>query len=143
LDLKHFSGQVMNRLEAADWLADAMSLPTESGSYAIDPEMLVCLSSPKKIQAEFRWFVVGGKVVSGSMYRCGGQMQHERMILASEIAEAQRFADNWLPHQNCVMDLALVNFRLYVIEFNCINSSGFYDHDIEAVFDSLWRYANA
>jgi hypothetical protein len=140
LDLKHFSGQVMNRLECADWLNDAMSLPPESGSYAIDPNMLVCLSEPKNIQAEFRWFVVGGKVISGSMYRAHGQMRKERIDRDDEIAEAQSFADGWLPHVNCVMDLALVNDRLYVIEFNCINSSGFYDHDVGAIFKALWDY---
>ena len=142
LDLKHFSGQVMDSLECADWLADAMSLPPESGSYAIDKNLVVCISTPKNIQAEFRWFVVGGKVISGSMYRAHGQMQHARCDTIGEIREAQKFADKWLPNSTCVMDLALVDGELYVIEFNCINSSGFYANDVDAVFKAIWEYAN-
>lgn len=142
LDLKHFSGQVMGRYECADWLADAMSLPPESGSYAIDGQMKVCISNPKELQAEFRWFVVGGKVVSGSMYRAHGQMRLERCTTKEEFREAQKFADGWLPNETCVMDLALVGGKLYVIEFNCLNSSGFYDNDVDVIFKSLWEYAN-
>lgn len=148
LDLKHFSGQVMDATECADWLKDAMSLPPESGSYAIDPEMMVCISSPKNIKAEWRYFVVDGKVISGSMYRCHGQMRQERVTEEDVLEEAQRFADVWLPNRTCVMDLALwedpviLVDRVGVIEFNCINSSGFYDNDVDVIFSSLWEYAN-
>jgi hypothetical protein len=147
LDLKHFSGQVIDSIECADWLEDAMSLPPESGSYAIDPEMLVCISTPKKIKAEWRYFIVGGKVVSGSMYRCHGQMKQEKVIESDVIYEAQGFADGWMPNKTCVMDLALYECpstgldKVGIIEFNCINSSGFYDNDVDAVFAALWEYA--
>jgi hypothetical protein len=56
------------------------------------------------------------------------------------IDEAQELANKWLPDQCCVMDLALVEDELKVIEFNCINSSGFYDHDVDAIFKALWKY---
>lgn len=143
LDLKQFSGQVIEAKECADWLQDAMTCDT-SGSYKIEAGTMIVIAPPKKVQAEWRWFVVGGRVVSGSMYRAHGQMRQERVTEQALIDEAQKIARRgWLPASCCVMDLALVNDELKVIEFNCINSSGFYDNDIRAVFDALYRYTLA
>lgn len=35
------------------------------------------------------------------------------------------------------MDLALYDNELKVIEFNCINASGFYDNDIRKIVDAI------
>lgn len=140
-DLKHFSGMVIDKNEFIAWMVDATNMPLESGSYAIDPEMLIMVSKPKNIQAEFRWFVVDGNCVSGSMYRHKGQTKHEKCISKELFDEAQKFADGWLPHRTVVMDLALENDEVKIIEFNCANSSGFYDNDVGAVFDAWWRWA--
>lgn len=138
-DLKQFSGQVMTAKEIIEFLIDARECAS-SGSYHLSGDTKIVLTEPQEIQAEWRWFIVGGKVVSGSMYRAHGQMRQIRETDVNVIAEAQRFADLWLPAPNCVMDLALVGDELKVIEFNCINASGFYDSDVEAIIDSLWVY---
>jgi len=138
-DLKQFTGQVIEVGECAAWFKDMMECQT-SGSYKLDPTTQVVVCAPQNIQAEFRWFVVGGKVVSGSMYRCHNQLRSERMTKPEEFEEAQKLADKWLPSPCCVMDLALVGGELKVIEFNCINASGFYDNDIETIFKSLYNY---
>lgn len=138
-DLKQFAGQVMEAQECADWFKDAMACES-SGSYKLEPDTKVVIAEPKNLQAEWRWFVVGGKVVSGSMYRREGQMYLQRETDEATIREAQMLADKWLPDPCCVMDLALVNNEVKVIEFNCINSSGFYDNDVVAVFKALYDY---
>lgn len=138
-DLKQFSGQVIDAKECLGWFKSMMECET-SGSYKLEPETKIVLCEPQNIQAEWRWFVVGGKVVSGSMYRAHGQLRKERVTEQDMIDEAQTFADKWLPDDCCVMDLALVDGELKVIEFNTLNSSGFYDHDIPAVFKALWEY---
>ena len=138
-DLKQFSGMVIEAKECIDFLTDAMECAS-SGSYKLDPDTMVVLAEPKTIQAEWRWFIVDGKVVSGSMYRRSGQLVKIQETDLAVIAEAQAFADKWLPDPCCVMDIALVDDQPKVIEFNCINSSGFYDHDIGAIFDALWQY---
>lgn len=139
-DLKQFSGQVMAAGEAANWLEDARNCAS-SGSYQLSPNTAIVISEPKNIRAEWRWFIVGGKIISGSMYRNRGQLMKARENYQSVISEAQRFADKWLPHPCCVMDLAVVDNEVKVIEFNTINSSGFYDHDVEKVFVELYKYA--
>lgn len=76
------------------------------------------------------------------MYRAHDQLRKENVDNdKSIVVEAQAFADKWLPNDNCVMDLALIDGQLKVLEFNCINSSGFYDHNVDAVFKALWDYS--
>lgn len=136
LDLKHFNGQVIDRQECITWLKDAMNCAS-SGSYQIDQDLQIVLAEPKHIQAEWRWFIVDGKIISGAMYRCRGQLVKYPELDPDVIAEATKLSEGWLPHRNCVMDTALVDNKLYVVEFNCINGSGFYGHDVNAIFKAL------
>lgn len=139
LDLKQFNGQVIAARDCAKWLREATQFES-STTRQLSLDDIVVVATPKPIDAEWRWFVVDGKVVDGSMYRC-----RERLYLAHEedkalYREAQALADVWLPDACCVMDVALAEHKLQVIEFNCINGSGFYEHDIKKIFDALWAY---
>jgi len=140
-DLKQYSGVVMEVGEIIPWFKSMMAA-VGGGSYYMAPETEVVLSKPVKIQAEWRWFIVGGKIISGSMYRAHGQLRKLRELDAAVINEAQMLADIWLPMPCVVMDTALVDDTMKVVEFNTINSSGFYDNDIDAVFRALWEYHN-
>ncbi len=42
--------------------------------------------------------------------------------------------------ETCVMDLALTNEGLKVVEFNCLNASGFYYHDVRAIVKEVNAY---
>ncbi len=138
-DLKQFTGLVTTSKECIEYFTNALAADTSSIAQ-LKPDTEVVLSEPQNIDAEYRWFVVGGKVVSGSTYRHSGMLYKERVTDPKMIAEAQTFADGWLPHENCVMDLALVDGKVKVIEFNCLNGSGFYDNDVDAIFKALWQY---
>ena len=138
-DLKQFSGTVMTAGDAVEWLETACSCDTSEHAQ-LKPTTRIIVSPVQDIQAEWRYFIVGGKIVSGSMYRHSGYMKLAEVTDESTIKEAQLFANKWLPAQCCVMDLAMVDNCLKVIEFNCLNSSGFYDHDVAAVFKALYEY---
>lgn len=138
-DLKQFSGQVMTTKECIEFFTNASECES-SVAYNISPDTVVVLATPKNILAEWRWFVVDRKIISGSMYRFKGQQHSAIELDALVIIEAQGLANDWLPHDNCVMDLALTEDGIKVIEFNCINSSGFYDNDVNLVFSALWDY---
>lgn len=130
-DLKAFSGAVLQGDELKLWMGRLVAEPS------FDNDTTVCISLAREILAEWRWFVVGGEVVDGSMYRHAGVRSSSHETDAAVVREAQRFADIWLPHPNCVMDTALIaterGARLQVLEFNCLNSSGFYSHDIAKI----------
>lgn len=127
-DLKLFAGTVAPAAEVAQWMTSA-----ESGNFSFSADDLVSVAAPKNIQAEWRHFICGGEIVSSSMYRAHGRMHARRETDAAVLKEAQALANIWLPHDNCVMDLALADDVLQPVEFNCINGSGFYDHDIEQI----------
>lgn len=140
-DLKQFSGQLIEASGCAKWLREAVAVES-STTKQLGAHDMVVVAKPKPIDAEWRWFIVGGKVIDGSMYRSRGQLISLHETGPKLYAEAQTFANMWLPSDCCVMDLALVNNRLSVIEFNCINGSGFYKHDVKKIFDALWKYHN-
>lgn len=138
-DLKQYSGQVIEAGELWPWLK-SMNEAVGGGSYYMSRDADIVISSPKEISAEWRWFIVDGKIVDGSMYRAHGQLRKIHETDKAVINEAQELADKWLPHQCVVMDTALVGNDIRVIEFNCINASGFYDNDVDKIFKALWEY---
>ena len=135
-DLKEFAGHVIGGADLAAWVARL-----EVGDCEINGSCLVALSEPKTIQMEWRYFVVGGRIVTGSAYRFKGQPHQKRELDAEVLAEAQALADMWLPHPCCCMDVALFDNKPYVVEFNGLNASGFYAHDIEAFARAVSDYA--
>lgn len=136
-DLKAFSGHVLASDALVDWVTRL-----EVGDCEISGSCLVAVSSPKAIQMEWRYFVVGGRIVTGSSYQLLGRSEAHRETDPAVIAEAQTLADLWLPHACCCMDVALHDDQARVVEFNVINASGFYDHDITAFAKALSDYAN-
>jgi len=134
-DLKHFSGTVTTAAEIARWMSSV-----DVGNFSFDENVEVAISTPKNILMEWRYFIVGGKIVTGSLYRVKGMRKIARENDPAVLAEAQDRAKDWLPHETCVMDMALTDDGLRVVEFNCLNSSGFYDHDIEKFVLSVSDY---
>lgn len=134
-DLKVFQGMCAQLREIRQWKTSK-----ESRSFQIEDDTLVVIAEAKQILAEYRYFIVGGTVISGSRYHPGGRKLPERVIDFERLTNAQLMANAWLPHENCVMDLADTEDGLKVIEFNCINAAGFYNHDINAVVEALTRY---
>ncbi len=140
-DLKQFTGSIYTAKEAIDFINDAMSCAS-SGSYRIDPSLPIVVAPPQKIMVEWRWFIVGGIVIDGSMYRKNGQLHKSHVLtLDTYKVKAQDMANGWLPSACCVMDTCLLDTgELKVVEFNCINGSGFYDHDVKKIMRAWWEY---
>jgi ATP-grasp domain, R2K clade family 3 len=67
-DLKSFNGTVATIKEIKNWMGSV-----DSGNFSFDESCVVSIATPKNILAEWRWFVVDGKVVDGSLYRIRGQ----------------------------------------------------------------------
>lgn len=137
-DLKQFNGTLTVGKEIKRWMSSV-----ESGNFSFDKHTLVSIAHPKNILAEWRYFVVDRKIISGSSYRMRGLRLTSREIDQDVLDEAQKLADRWLPHETCVMDLALTDDGLKVVEFNCLNASGFYYHDVRAIVRAVNAYFNS
>lgn len=139
-DLKQFTGCVIPAQEAHDWFLDMVECAT-SGTYKLEPETKVVVCEPKKIYSEARFFIVGGKIVEGSVYRVSGDLYSSRLTEEEYSFHQENFVDGkWLPDQCCVMDVADTPDGYKVIEFNCLNSAGMYDCDVGNIFRALWKY---
>lgn len=118
-----------------DQLIEAASMGENHG-YGTSSRVVI--SSPKTLHHEHRYFIVGGKVISGSLYALNGVPLSAPVTHESMITKAQEMADVWLPHETCVMDLTDVGGDEFkVVEFNAFNSSGFYEHDIDAIVKAV------
>lgn len=134
-DLKQFSGTVAQVGDIKNW----MSSP-KSGNFSFGDETEIAISPVLKLYSEARFFVVDGKVVDGSYYRMGGRLISSHITQQEVLDAAQEKADGWLPHPCCVMDIADTDDGLKVIEFNTINSSGFYDHDVKKIVTAMTEW---
>lgn len=135
-DLKEFNGTVAQIGDIKNW----MDSP-KSGNFSFGDETLVMVCPTKIIYSEARAFVVGGEVVDCSYYRMGGRLISKHIEDPETLAHIQDKADGWLPHECCVMDLADTDDGVKVIEFNTINSSGFYDHNVKEIVNSMTAWA--
>lgn len=135
-DLKQFNGTVADVADIRNWMNS-----TKSGNFSFDEDTEIMLAPVQKLYSESRFFIVGGKIVEGSYYKMGGRTHAARITQQEVLDSAQELADKWLPHECCVMDVADTDNGLKVIEFNTINSSGFYDHNIPNIVKAMTEWA--
>lgn len=121
-DNKAFDGRVMD----AEGLRDLQRQAAQWGRGALE----VAISEVKEIFREYRVFIVRRKVITGSLYKVGGKPLASREVEEGVYDFARGIIEVWLPHESCVIDVALTPDGYKVIEFNNINSSGFYAIDV-------------
>lgn len=126
---KVLSGMVLEGPDKEWWLEEQRHL----AAY----EMLV-VSPIERIDQEWRFFIVEGEVVAGSQYKHDGLLRIREPIEGFIWKTARIMAKRWLPHPTIVMDICqLRSGEFKVVEFNCVNSSGFYSADCGAFVDAM------
>lgn len=136
-DLKQFNGTVTTAKEICNWMQSV-----DSGNFSFDEETLVCIASPKHIKHEIRCFIVDGKIIDSSYYRIHGVRLSQPVTDVTLIEKINNFVlSGQLPHNCCVADIAILEDDIIkIIEFNAINSSGFYYHDIDKIVKAMTGY---
>lgn len=139
-DSKEIAGQIMQENEIEYMVKGVMSLsPDEYIIGSIEPETELMLSSVKKIVKEWRNWVIGGKVVTSSMYKEGS-----RVVYRQEIDEdALDFVKELVSINPCYSDAYVLDVcrtddgKLHLLETNCINAAGFYAADLQKIIEGL------
>lgn len=133
-DNKAFSGTVMR-------FSDIQKLAAELGisnNPHLGPDTQIVVSSPKSIAREWRHFIVNGKVISSSRYARNGEPDVAGWDVPEDLLRfVEESCEVYTPHDIFVMDTALCNGRYAIIECNCFNGTGFYDHDITQVVRAI------
>ena len=130
LDDKSFSGMVTTKKEFKEWQTKVVELNVQDSFSSIKSTDEIIIAPLTEIYSEYRFYVVNGKIITGSRYKLGNQV-----LSSSEVDEgisqyAQEMVDIWQPNKAFVIDIADTPNGLKVIEINSINSSGFYKCDM-------------
>lgn len=150
-DSKSFTGAVIDGAELEGWKRQVLDVSDGYSTLRMDtPAMHASL---KEIWLEARFFIVGNKPVTGSLYRFEGRPVQRRIDGDPMFQELEEFARQ-MPLVDCsrmeltpaepiamayALDVALPKGGggPKVVEVNSINSSGFYKCDMGAVVRAL------
>lgn len=137
-DDKKFTGKLICRHEFEEWQR-RISFGNPEFEY-----VPVLIASPKKILAEYRFFVVNKKIVTGSLYKRGRNVVYDRKIDPATIRWTEEVITWWQPADAYVIDVALVDESWgsvhRIIEINNICSAGFYAADVQKIIMALEEY---
>lgn len=138
LDSKSFSGQVFRIDDFIAWKKNVVDLGFDYGT-TVDGNTLIQIAPLIKIQAEYRFFIVAGRISTATMYKLGRTLLYRNFdqpfsFHIHDFVE-QRIRE-FNPLGSMCIDIAETEEGLKVIEINTINSSGFYAADVQKlVFD--------
>lgn len=119
---KLFTGMVVSAEEFKEWQDREEKDP--QSPYRNQPLMI---SPIQEILSEFRFFVVDGKVVSGSSYRVKGG-ENTSLKASDEMLEyTQRMVEIFPLARAYVIDIADTKEGFKIVECNNINTSGLYN----------------
>lgn len=138
LDDKSFTGTVLRAGDTFERVQFATSKPKE--------DILIQVAPIRSIFQEYRFFVVAGKVVTGSIYRSGGSVIYRNLENTYGNAEPLEFAkemvERWCPSDMFVVDVASTDNGYKIIEFGSIHNCGFYDCDLSKLIQKIQEYNN-
>ena len=130
-DSKLFCGGIFNKEESSKLIDTLLN----DRNCSIDKEIVV--SIPKNIEAEWRLFVIGGDIVTGSRYRINGKLNTSTDIPKEVISFANKVIKKYNPYFAYTLDIGLYKDEYKVIELGCFNSSGFYLSSTDKIIEAF------
>ena len=134
-DLKDFTGSDVDA-QGIKKFYDSVS----AGGFLFGTDIEVVISPIKNLGWEYRCFMVGDKVVSASSYKLKSMLRDDKRVSQDIIDFAEETAKIWKPDNAYVMDICETDNGLKVVEFNCVNASGFYSCDAEKIVRSISEF---
>lgn len=141
-DSKYFGGRVFEPEEFHKWQAQVCDKSVDFGT-SLTPDTKIQLCNPKVIHAEYRYWIVGGNIVTKSLYKRGSRVIYSSDVdgrLDSFVREA---VFDWQPHRAFVIDVCDTPEGPRIVEINTINSAGFYAGDVQKLVLALEELENA
>ena len=133
-DTKSFTGQVFTRNQ---WLEFIEHNLYNFRSEEFNDHTAIQISTPKNIHKEIRFWVVDGKIVTGSVYRQSNRMVLDDVYEDQAVEFAQRMVDTFQLAEAFVIDVCLTDDQWKIVECGCINCAGFYKSDLQKTIIAL------
>lgn len=135
-DTKAFTAEVVTQDEFIKFREGILNADPKVFA-TVTPETEYVASAPKSIEAEFRFFVVDGKVITYSQYVSGGRFFAHPHVDEYIVKFAQDMVDIYQPDRAFVIDIAITEGELKIIEVNSINSAGLYLIDVQKFVNAI------
>lgn len=104
----------------------------------LQQDTLLFLSSKKDISQEVRCWMINGKCIEITKYTTWNIEQRDYTFdLNDYIKFAEYLATIYEPDDMYVIDLGVYNNKIYIIEYNCFSTSGFYTANIEKIINGI------
>lgn len=159
-DTKSFTGTLIGSDEFETWKNNVLGVAgwNQNAEYegfmdtwkssVMTPETETMVCSPKNVRYEYRFFVVGGKVCTGSLYHVNDRLvkrnaDADDIVLDKYVREfAQSQVDIWQPADAFVMDIGVLEddrglYDFRIVEINSFNCSGIYECDERAIIRAV------
>jgi hypothetical protein len=128
LDTKAFTGAVFTEIEFNDMIENYLH---NYKSNAFNENTLIQIATPKNIYKEIRFWVVDGKIITGSQYRLGNNFLLDDNIEQDAIDYGQSMVDIFQLAEAFIIDVCLTENGWKIVECGCMNVAGFYKSDIQ------------
>lgn len=137
-DTKTFTGKVFNKEE---WLQFRNEFYKRGWESSLNDNTEIQVSTPKFITKEFRFWIVGGEVITGSLYRMGNWTARSEYVDDGALEFCKNMVKIYQLAEAFVMDICevLVNDKpeYKIVECGCFNSAGFYKADMYKMIEAL------
>ena len=137
-DTKTFTGKVFDKDE---WLKFKNRFFESGESSTLTNDTEIQVSSVKNITKEFRFWIVDGQVVTGSLYRCGGWINYNNIVddgaleFCKEMVKIYQLADAFVMDICEVLKDDIIEYK--IVECGCINSAGFYKSNMPKLIEAI------
>lgn len=103
----------------------------------LSPETSIQVAATKHVSYEHRFWVVGGRVVTGSQYKRRTRIDDGNPIDPELQEFAQAMVDKFQIAKAFVIDVCRTPDGLRIVECGCINCAGFYRSDVQRLLVAL------
>ncbi len=136
-DTKTFTGKIFSIQE---W--NEFKKRHNDGKYtsSLNSDTAIQISSVKDITKEFRFWIVNGEVITGSLYRMGSWINYSENVDDGALEFCKKMVKIYTLADAFVMDICEVDGDYKIIECGCINSAGFYKANMSKLIESLENY---
>jgi hypothetical protein len=142
-DSKYFAGKVFWPEDFNEWKHKVVDLGEDYGN-SLTGDTYVQTSSPKVIFAEYRYWIIDGRIVTKSLYKRGDKVIYSPVVDARidrfvhEVLNhgdilADTVVRGWMPARAFVLDVCETDAGMKIVEINTINAAGFYAGNIQDI----------
>lgn len=134
-DTKAFNGCVVGHGQFEGWRHGLLSQGRDTKWLGTFTDVVI--SPWREVNAEYRFFVVDGRIVTKSMYKLGLHVVYNEYCPSYVEEFAQYCISKWQPARAFVIDIAETPDGPKIVEINNLNQSGFYACNVGKIVEAI------